>query len=219
MPPTLRLFLVRHGQVAANRELRYVGRSDESLTELGRQQAENLATAFTGLPISRIISSPLRRATATAEYIARATGVAVVGDDRLREQFFGEWEGLSRQEVKERSAEDRARLGAWEGDPGIAPPGGDSLLAVQERTVDLVDELGATAAAGDRPWIVLVSHVGPIKALLAASLDISLLSGRRIFLDPGTVSVVDWGERSIVRLCNSYGPAGWGGARWMQERS
>ena len=69
------------------------------------------------------------------------------------------------------------------------------------------------------PWIVLVSHVGPIKALLAASLDLPLdRGGRRIFLDPGTVSVVDWGDPPILRLCNSHAHAGWTSARWMEPR-
>jgi len=194
-----------------------VGRSDQSLTEVGRGQAKNLASAFEGLPVSGIVSSPLQRAMATAECIADTVGIRVVGDDRLREQSFGEWEGLSRQEVQERSEEDRARLKSWEEDPSVAPPGGDSLVLVQERAVALADELRDEAVVGERPWVVLVSHVGPIKALLAASLDISLVSVRRIFLDPGTVSVVDWSDRSIVRLCNSYGPSGWGSARWMQQ--
>jgi hypothetical protein len=54
--------------------------------------------------------------------------------------------------------------------------------------------------------------------MLAASLDLPLdRGGRRIFLDPGTVSVVDWGDPPILRLCNSHAHAGWTSARWMER--
>jgi len=64
--------------------------------------------------------------------------------------------------------------------------------------------------------VVLVSHVGPIKALLAAVLDIPLQSTRRLFLDPGTISVVEWGAHPLLRLFNSHAHLGWASARWMR---
>ena len=64
--------------------------------------------------------------------------------------------------------------------------------------------------------IVLVSHVGPIKVLLCSALGAPLSSIFQIFLDPATISVVDWREpRSLVRLLNSHAHLGWGQARWM----
>ena len=213
----MRLFLVRHGQVSSNRDLRYVGSRDEPLTELGRRQAAALAELMAPLPIAEIRSSPLTRAYDTASAIATATGKSVVVEERLREQSYGAWEGLSRDEVRERSADDWDLLKSWEKDAQVAPPGGESLQSVELRALDLVSDLRAAATEESMPWIVLVSHVGPIKALLSASLDLSLdRGGRRIFLDPGTVSVVDWGDPPILRLCNSHAHAGWTSARWME---
>jgi broad specificity phosphatase PhoE len=65
--------------------------------------------------------------------------------------------------------------------------------------------------------IVLVSHVGPIKVLLSAALGAPLSSVFRIFLDPATISVVDWRDsaHAIVRLINSHAHLGWDQARWM----
>jgi broad specificity phosphatase PhoE len=63
--------------------------------------------------------------------------------------------------------------------------------------------------------VVLVSHVGPIKALLATVLEMPLQSSRRLFLDPGTISVVEWGAQRILRLFNSHAHLGWSSARWM----
>jgi broad specificity phosphatase PhoE len=212
----VRLFLVRHGQVASNRDLRYVGSRDEELTDLGRRQAQALAALFEPLQVAAVLSSPLRRATATADAIAAAARCDVRVEERLREQSYGSWEGLSRDEVRALSPEDRALLDTWERDSSVEPPGGESLRAVQRRTLDLVEELRAGAPAAEMPWVVAVSHVGPIKSLLAAALDLSLDSGgRRMFLDPGTVSVVDWGDPPILRLCNSHAHAGWTSARWM----
>jgi broad specificity phosphatase PhoE len=78
-----------------------------------------------------------------------------------------------------------------------------------------VDDL-ARERSGE--WIALVSHVGPIKALLCAALGAPLATARRMFLDPGTLSVVDWGERPVVRLFNARAHLGWGAARWMNVR-
>ena len=211
--PRLRLYLVRHGQVAANRELRYVGERDEELTPEGRSQAEALARWLAELPIRRVVTSPLRRASQTADRIAAAARVPLRADPRLREQSFGDWEGMSRSEVMARSEADRERLQAWESDPGVAPPGGESLTAVGDRVLDLVTEL----ARGDDATVALVSHVGPIKALLAAALGLRVDQVRRLFLDPASISVVDWGEPSLVRLCNSHAHLGWTRARWMRS--
>ena len=67
------------------------------------------------------------------------------------------------------------------------------------------------------PVALLVSHVGPLKALLCAALDLPMSGMRRLFLDPATVSVVDWGARPVVRLFNSHCHLGWAGARWMRS--
>jgi broad specificity phosphatase PhoE len=103
-------------------------------------------------------------------------------------------------------------LNRWETDPACAPPEGESIQNIQERVVHLVEELGNEFAGSS---IVLVSHVGPIKAFLAAVLDIPLLSTRRFFLDPGTISVVEWGDHPTLRLFNSHAHLGWSAARWM----
>jgi broad specificity phosphatase PhoE len=65
--------------------------------------------------------------------------------------------------------------------------------------------------------VALVSHVGPIKALLCAAMGLPLTATRRVFLDPATVSVVDWATTPIVRLVNSHCHLGWAEARWLRE--
>jgi broad specificity phosphatase PhoE len=207
----VRLLLVRHGEVPSNRELRYVGSSDEPLAEGGMRQAESLAAALASLPVSTVYSSPLRRAEETGRRIAAARDVPFRLEERLREQSFGSWEGLTRTEALER---DRDLVLRWEADLGSAPPGGESLASVRERVLALAGDL---ARDHPREWVVLVSHVGPIKALLCDALGAPLSTARRMFLDPGTLSVVDWGDRPVVRLFNAHAHLGWEAARWMKD--
>ena len=89
------------------------------------------------------------------------------------------------------------------------------MVSVQRRTLSLVEELSSHEPTADSLGWVLVSHVGPIKALLAAALGVRVDQVRRLFLDPATVSVIDWGETPLVRLCNSHAHLGWTQARWM----
>lgn len=208
----LRLFLARHGETAENVKMSYLGIRDEPLNETGMWQAHRLAEALSPIPLRLIVSSPLRRAADTAARIQEAAGIELWKDVRLAEGSFGHWEGLTRDEVLRLGARDAALLERWETDSACAPPGGESMDSVQARIMGLVEEL-----YGEFPntSIALVSHVGPIKALLAAILGIPLPASRRLFLDPGTISVVEWGPRRLLRLFNSHAHLGWSSARWM----
>jgi probable phosphoglycerate mutase len=209
-----RLFLVRHAEALANTEMRYLGSRDDPLTVRGREQAAQLAEALAGLPFGAVYSSPRERAAATAGPIAATLGLAVRTEPRLREADFGAWEGATRAEVLARGDADRERLERWERDADAAPPGGEALRDVERRMLELLGELG-TRHPGQ--WLVVVSHVSPIKAALAAALDAPLESARRLFLDPATISVVDWGEPPLVRLFNHHGHLGWRAARWIES--
>ena len=213
--PTIRLFLVRHGETMANREYRYIGTRDDPLNALGETQAIQLAEALSVLPVAAVYSSPLQRTFDTALPIATRHRLEVQRVDDLRECYFGTWEGLSRAEVLERSPEDSQRLREWERNTSIAPPEGESFEALQQRVVAAVEHL---AQAHPDQAIVLVSHVGPIKVLLSAALGAPLSSAFRIFLDPATISVVDWQDaaHATVRLVNSHAHLGWQQARWMK---
>ena len=213
---TVRFYLIRHGQTADNLQMRYLGKRDEPLTEKGRYQARKAAEALAQLPIRIVVSSPLRRAADTAVMIQKACGVDLRLDPRLAEGSFGSWEGMTREEVVGRGGKDAERLARWESDSSAAPPGGESLESVQNRVVKAAEELRSEFAGSS---LVLVSHVGPIKALLAGTLDLPLQDCRRLFLDPGTISVVDWGKQTLLRLFNSHAHLGWPSARWMTHSS
>ncbi len=181
-----RFVLVRHGEADGNRELRYLGATDSPLTERGQEQARQLASAVRLFAPAALYSSPLARARATAEALSAATALPVQIEDDLREQSFGAWEMLSRAEVL---LQDRERLLAWEAGADVAPPEGESLVAVRERALRLAARL---VARHPGETVAVASHVSPIKALICAALELPPTGAMRMWLDPASISVLDW---------------------------
>jgi broad specificity phosphatase PhoE len=145
-----------------------------------------------------VLTSPLRRARATATTVAAALGLEPLADDDLAETDFGAWEGLTFAEVRERFP---AELDAWLGSVEVAPPGGESFAATAARTARARDRL---VAAYPGRTVVVVTHVTPIKTLLRLALEAPPSTLYRLHLDVGSLSIVDWypdGPAS-VRLVN-----------------
>ena len=84
------IYLIRHGETDWNRENRLQGREDIELNETGLLQSEACAAALRDVPADLILTSPLKRARATAEIISRAAGFTqVVVEQDLIERDFG----------------------------------------------------------------------------------------------------------------------------------
>ncbi|MEU3116418.1 bifunctional RNase H/acid phosphatase [Micromonospora chalcea] len=183
-----RLILVRHGETERTVRKHYSGRGDVPLTERGRAQARATAARVAALApsLAAVVSSPLSRCTATAEAIAARVGNPPVRtDDDLIECDFGVWEGHTFAEVRERWA---AELDAWLASTRVAPPQGESFVAVAERTGRAVDRL-RSAYPGET--VVVVSHVSPIKLVLRDALAAGDAFLHRLYLDTAGISVLD----------------------------
>ncbi|MBC8993237.1 bifunctional RNase H/acid phosphatase [Micromonospora chalcea] len=183
-----RLILVRHGETERTVRKHYSGRGDVPLTERGRAQARATAARVAVLApsVAAVVSSPLSRCTATAEAIAARVGNPPVRtDDDLIECDFGVWEGHTFAEVRERWA---AELDAWLASTRVAPPQGESFVAVAERTGRAVDRL-RSAYPGET--VVVVSHVSPIKLVLRDALAAGDAFLHRLYLDTAGISVLD----------------------------
>ncbi|MFT3875363.1 MAG: histidine phosphatase family protein [Propioniciclava sp.] len=98
-PARTKLVLVRHGQTEANLEGRFQGQQDVPLNKTGRRQAHVVAERLARMGPARVVSSDLDRAMTTAEAIAKACGVGVACDRRLREIDVGTWQGRTSAEV------------------------------------------------------------------------------------------------------------------------
>jgi probable phosphoglycerate mutase len=180
------LLLVRHGETALSAEKRFSGRGDAALTDRGVEQARAVAARLASYGVTAIVSSPLRRAKETAEIVGGALGCDVAKDDGLVETDFGEWEGLTFAEVRERWP---GEMQKWLDDPAVAPPGGESFATTFVRVSQARQRI-LVAYAGAR--VVVVSHVTPIKAVVREALDAPPHVLYRIHLDPASLSTVDW---------------------------
>lgn len=166
---TRRLILLRHGQTEYNATSRMQGQLDTELSEVGRQQAEDVARVLAGQKIVRLISSDLSRAHNTALAVARLIDADVSTDRRLRETHLGEWQAKTHQEVDLHYPGARAK---WRHDPQWAPPGGESRIEVARRARQLVDELMVNLTEWDNSTVLLVAHGGTINALTSNLLDL-----------------------------------------------
>lgn len=180
-----RLVLLRHGQTPMSVERRFAGTSDIELTGAGREQARLAARRLAGAGIEAVVSSPLRRTVDTARIVADELGLEPETEEGLRETDFGAWEGLTFAEVRERRPEE---LDRWLADPEQAPPGGESLAAAVRRAGEARDK----AVARHRGRTVLVvTHVTPIKALVAQALGAPVEALYRMHLDVSSLTEVD----------------------------
>lgn len=190
--------LLRHGRTEHTPERRFSGSSDLPLSDLGRADAEAAARHLAGRGIDVIVSSPLQRTRQTAEAAAQVLGVPVEVDTDLRELDFGAWEGLTAAEAQEKSP---LAFRRWSGATDVRPPGGESVADVATRVAR------ARARILDRhagETVLLVTHMMPIKLLLAAGLGVGEDVVHRVFLEAASLSTVTWSSdgRSSVRLVN-----------------
>ena len=161
-----RLLLWRHGRTAANAGARLQGQVDIPLDEVGRWQARTAAAALLArYEPTAIVSSDLVRARATAEQLARVAGPPVVSDPRLRERGFGEWEGMTGEEIESRWP---GAFAAWRlgGDPSGV--GVENRAAVASRMTSAVT--AHAAAHGPDETLVVVSHGAAIALAVGALL-------------------------------------------------
>jgi probable phosphoglycerate mutase len=189
--------LVRHGATEHSADARFSGRNELPLDEQGRDQATRLAARNYGT-VAAVVSSPLRRAVATAEAIATPLEKSVEVVDDLVETDFGVWEGLTFAEALEADPDVMRR---WQGSPDVAPPGGESFAEVGRRV-----ERARTRLISSYPdsTVVVVSHVTPIKLLVCSALAAPPVAMFRLYLDTASVSIVDYyaDGNASVRLVN-----------------
>ena len=153
-PQPCLLILVRHGQTEWNRVERFRGRADVPLNEAGLAQAEatgrRVAAQWTP---TAVYASPLSRAVKTAQAIAQHFDLPVQVHPSLADIDYGEWQGLTPDEARQRWPE---QVHNWYNRPEQAIiPGGETLVDLRTRAMQTVNELAARHVG---ETIVLVGH-------------------------------------------------------------
>lgn len=199
------VLLVRHGRTTANATGLLAGRADGvSLDQTGRDQAALTGDRLAAVPLVAVVSSPLERCQQTAQHILeRQAGTPYVSvDPDLTECDYGQWQG--------RLLSDLARESLWpqvQSQPSaVVFPGGESMAAMQARSVAAIRRHDAAVEAEHGPeavWVA-VSHGDIIKSILADALGMHLDLFQRITVGPASVSIVRYGAgRPTVHATNT----------------
>ncbi len=156
-----RVLLIRHGQTDWNVDGRWQGTLPVGLNEIGRAQAKALAEYLAQHKIGSIYTSDLPRAFDTAQAIGKVVGVTPQPDIRLQEFNLGIFQGLTREEIKERYSKEFHDFEANYWDYVVA--NGESRRALQKRAYEVFQDIIDRAIGPD---VVIVSHGGTIRMLL-----------------------------------------------------
>jgi broad specificity phosphatase PhoE len=193
------IYIVRHGQTDMNRDRVFRGRLDPPLNTLGHEEARAVAARLKGEPVSFILSSPLLRATQTAEAIGRLRSVGVRTVRELIDIDFGKWQGMSEKNVMKRHGR---LLHQWLKEPHkVTFPGGESLQDVRKRLEVFIDLLQAQFAGRTG---VVVSHRVTLKVLVSILAEIPPKNFWNIRIDTASVSIFEIAQdRTIVRCLNA----------------
>jgi broad specificity phosphatase PhoE/ribonuclease HI len=210
--PVTTLVLVRHGATELTASKRFSGglaSSNPGLTDEGRAQVREVAEwlAPVGEAFDVVVTSPVRRTVESAEIIAERFGIGMVEEPGFAEMEFGTWDGQTFAEVREQRPEE---IESWLGSLDVAPDGGESFREVEKRVLDGLSRVLETYAG---KTVLVVSHVTPIKTLVAHAVDAPLDALFRMELSTASVSVVSFygepgtqGIRASLRLYNAQPP-------------
>lgn len=184
------LLLVRHGETEANRAGRYLGRNDQPMTVHGRAQASQLGELLPRPDV--VIASPLRRAVDTATQLRAPVEI----DERWLELDYGPYD---LQPIGGLPADVLAR---WGTDPDYAPPGVETFASMSARVRDACEDLVTRAESS---VVVVVSHVGPIKAAIGWALG-TVAPPSRLFVEDASVCRIDVADGCpSLRWFNRFG--------------
>jgi probable phosphoglycerate mutase len=188
--------LVRHGQTEMTRARGYSGSSEPGppLDEAGRQQARDAASLVRRIGEdlwgdiaypSLVVASPMVRTQQTGREISDALGVPMETDATFREADFGDWQGLTADEIEERWP---GELEPWHVTGTVRPSGGgESVADVGVRVRAGLDRL---LALGGPRTVVVASHAVAIRAMIGTTMGAQPGSWSQLRVAPASVSIL-----------------------------
>jgi len=193
-----RIILVRHGQTEWNRVERFRGRADIPLNDAGLSQAEETGRRIAAeWRPSAVYSSSLSRAVKTAGVIAGHFDLPVRVHPGLTDIDYGQWEGLTPDEVRERWPQ---MIHAWYITPDSPHiPGGETLADVRTRAMEAVKEL---VDCHEGQTVVAVSHTVINRIILLGVMGLSNDRFWRVRQDTCAINCfeAEGGDFTIVSL-------------------
>ena len=164
-----KVVFIRHGQTEWNVNGRYQGQSDVPLSPAGEEQARLLAANFPVEHIVAVYASNLQRAMFTAQAVADRFGLPVQAESAFREFCFGDWEGLTYQEITSQWAD---AMTNFMNHPDIMTiPNGETFPEVQARALKRLYEI---LDRHEGQTIVITAHGAVLRTILTAALHMPL---------------------------------------------
>lgn len=196
-----RFIIVRHGQSLGNAKRIFLGHTDWDLSDLGRTQAECTARALSARHIDAVYSSDLIRAYNTVLPEARERGLEVIPERGLREEFVGEWEGKSVQQIIDGYGE--LFTENWVKSFGtFVPPGGESIPELAERLFKTLSRIGEENPG---KTVLIGCHAAAIRAFWGRATGIApeALAEALPFPDNASYSEIDYEDGAFTAVCYS----------------
>jgi alpha-ribazole phosphatase len=175
----MHLYLVRHTKPNVEAGICY-GQTDLTLASSFEQELAQVKSKIAHLPNATIYSSPLQRCKQLAQHFNHLGHVNI--DARLMELNFGDWEMQKWDDIPSGMIEEWAQDHVMQ-----APPNGESFYALQQRCINFLEEVSTNTNCHD---IVLFTHAGAIRAILAHLLGLPLHHAFRLHVDYASVSIV-----------------------------
>ncbi len=192
-------YLVRHGETEWNRIGRMQGHMAVALSAEGRSQATQLAGRLRRVEFSAVYCSDLPRAAETARIIVAGRDLAITPDSDLREFSYGEWEGLTLEEVEARfpgALTERIEAG---GNLGWSAPGGEGAADALDRVRRFSTR--ASASLDARENVLVVAHGGSLRALVVCLLDLADADFWKFRIDNASLAIINDHNGSRVLEC------------------
>lgn len=185
-----RIYFVRHGESESNLIHQFAGSLDMPLTKRGREQAAATAAFLKDVPFTSVYSSDLQRAYDTALAVAQTQGMSVVGDQRLREIYAGDWEGRSYDDLDREFTDS---YGVWRTQIGLAQcPNGESVAQLQARVDRCIQDI---VRNHPNQYVCIATHATPIRVMECLWTDTPLEQMHTIpWVSNASVTIVEYHE-------------------------
>ena len=193
----VRWYLVRHGRTELNRDNRVQGHSQTLLDEEGLSQAGKIRDRLAEETFTAAFSSDLARAQQTAQTILGNRKITLTVSPDLREFDYGLWNNLTLAELRDKYSDEMSRMMDV---CDFAPPGGESLTQLLERTGRFVTQVKAQIPEGN---LLVVCHGGSLRGLIVHLLGLAVDNFWSLQVDLASLSIVDvYPNRAVLVLFN-----------------
>lgn len=190
-------YIIRHGETDDNKNDIFIGVTNSELNINGKQQINKLSKYLFDIETLRpndtvILSSNQNRCVETSEIIKAVTGITVTEDKHLRERNYGQWEGLTRQDVK---SQFKAEYDQYRKNPLLScPPNSDSLTTIIGNIYQLLNTIEKIAERN----IIIVTHKTTGRLLLAYLTHTLYSKYRDIEFENGSVSKFQFNQGRVI---------------------